>query len=401
MKHITKTLKNRNKQYRNPGMAPRRVGGARLLAAGLLLLLVVLGRPAAAQSEYFRTEGGLPYIPALSSQPTVTEAGAMYFNTADSKLYMYNGTKWMVVAPASDKPTVENINISGYTLAGETLTAHYSFVSGDVSGAAEGTSTFQWYKSTNASGTLKTAISGATSITLTVPDYGYYAIEVTPVASNNAIGEKVVSDFYTTNLYNQITPIVDITTASGRTWMDRNLGAERRAKSETDFFASGFLFQWGRKRDGHQVVFWDSNTTGELSTTRTSTIRIDAVYSQFVINNNRWWTFDTESLSLSETLWWNDGNSAINNPCPIGYHVPTRAEIQSEFSAGTNFVTDLYFVYTPARLNSGYLSNSGTPFLWTSTKYDAFRSYCANIDERSVFYYYMSQGVVVRCIKDE
>lgn len=39
---------------------------------------------------------------------------------------------------------------------------------------------------------------------------------------------------------------------TGRTWMDRNLGATRVATSLTDSLSYGYLYQWGREGDQHQ-----------------------------------------------------------------------------------------------------------------------------------------------------
>ena len=38
-----------------------------------------------------------------------------------------------------------------------------------------------------------------------------------------------------------------------RCWLDRNLGASRVANSYDDSQAYGYLFQWGRANDGHQI----------------------------------------------------------------------------------------------------------------------------------------------------
>ena len=49
------------------------------------------------------------------------------------------------------------------------------------------------------------------------------------------------------------TIVVDVTNpATGVTWMDRNLGASRAARSSTDSRAYGDLYQWGRLADGHE-----------------------------------------------------------------------------------------------------------------------------------------------------
>jgi hypothetical protein len=62
------------------------------------------------------------------------------------------------------------------------------------------------------------------------------------------------------------TPIVEVTNPiTGRTWMDRNLGASRVALSSTDSEAFGDLFQYGRVADGHELR--TSGTTTILSST--------------------------------------------------------------------------------------------------------------------------------------
>ncbi len=49
------------------------------------------------------------------------------------------------------------------------------------------------------------------------------------------------------------TDIVDVTNpTTGKTWMDRNLGASQAATSSNDAASYGDLYQWGRRADGHQ-----------------------------------------------------------------------------------------------------------------------------------------------------
>lgn len=52
--------------------------------------------------------------------------------------------------------------------------------------------------------------------------------------------------------------------ADGKYWLDRNLGASQVATSSTDTSAYGWLYQWGRGTDGHQIT--TSSTTATLST---------------------------------------------------------------------------------------------------------------------------------------
>ena len=56
-----------------------------------------------------------------------------------------------------------------------------------------------------------------------------------------------------------------VNSTTGKTWMDRNLGASQVATSSTDAAAYGDLYQWGRGADGHQIR--TSGTTATLSST--------------------------------------------------------------------------------------------------------------------------------------
>ena len=114
-----------------------------------------------------------------------------------------------------------------------------------------------------------------------------------------------------------ITTVVDITTTTGKTWMDRNLGATQVATSTTDVASYGDLYQWGRDSDGHERR--TSNTT---ATTATSA---HAGHGDFILagsgTDNNWTDFTAE-----DTLW----QSGLNDPCPAGYRIPTIAELIDE-----------------------------------------------------------------------
>jgi len=58
-----------------------------------------------------------------------------------------------------------------------------------------------------------------------------------------------------------------VTSPTGRVWLDRNLGATQVATSSTDSASYGWLYQWGRGSDGHQLR--NSSTTATLSNTDT------------------------------------------------------------------------------------------------------------------------------------
>jgi hypothetical protein len=114
------------------------------------------------------------------------------------------------------------------------------------------------------------------------------------------------------------TAIVDVTNpTTGKTWMDRNLGASQVATSATDAAAYGDLYQWGRGTDGHQCR--TSATTTTLSTTD------QPGHSNFILAPNSPWDWRSPQNS---NLW--QGVNGVNNPCPNGYRVPTSSELDNE-----------------------------------------------------------------------
>ncbi|MFN5208897.1 MAG: hypothetical protein ACK5D8_05340, partial [Bacteroidota bacterium] len=97
------------------------------------------------------------------------------------------------------------------------------------------------------------------------------------------------------------TQVVEVTTPTGKTWMDRNLGASQVAASANDVNAYGDLYQWGRRADGHQCR--NSSTTSALSSSA------QPAHGDFIVNNNSPWNWQS---NINDNLW--QGVEAINNP---------------------------------------------------------------------------------------
>jgi hypothetical protein len=131
---------------------------------------------------------------------------------------------------------------------------------------------------------------------------------------------KEISQTKSGNVYcnGKITEVKDVTNPiTGKTWMDRNLGASRAAISSTDADAYGDLYQWGRRADGHQCRY--SDTTSRLSTTD------QPAHTNFILAPNNRWDWRTPQ---NDSLW--QGVNGVNNPCPIGYRIPTFTELDAE-----------------------------------------------------------------------
>ena len=191
---------------------------------------------------------------------------------------------------------------------------------------------------------------------------------------------------------------MDVTNpVTGKTWMDRNLGASQVATSSIDEAAYGDLYQWGRGADGHQCR--NSATTTTLSSTD------QPGHGDFILGSSSA-PFDWRSPQ-NQNLW--QGLNGVNNPCPNGYRLPTDTELNNErlsWSANTSvgaFASPLKLPMAGYRLGSnGSLNFVGTSGnYWSSTvsgtysRFLGFYSSDAYLDDN-----YRAVGFTVRCLKD-
>jgi uncharacterized protein (TIGR02145 family) len=210
------------------------------------------------------------------------------------------------------------------------------------------------------------------------------------------------------------TAIVDVMNSfTGKTWMDRNLGANRAATSSTDAESYGSLYQWGRGSDGHQCInrfVGDGVTTSGVTALNATSSSDTPGHGDFIIVNTG--NFDWRSPQ-NDNLW--QGVNGVNNPCPTGYRLPTEAElnaerlswVQSPISSTNNaagaFDSPLKLPVAGYRLTStGLLTSVGTVGgYWSSTVSSTnslgllFSSSTANMST-SV----RASGLSVRCLKE-
>ncbi len=192
------------------------------------------------------------------------------------------------------------------------------------------------------------------------------------------------------------TEIFEVTNPiTGRTWMDRNLGASRVATSSNDAESYGNLYQWGRYSDGHELR--TSNTTAALSAT------VNPGHGDFITPNNP--PYDWVNPQ-NDNLW--QGEEGINNPCPTGFRLPTYDEFYEEMQSWTSQNSEGAFsshLKLPLAGNRGYydgmLNYVGEDgYYWTSTV-DGNSSYFAYIHGGGLSSnLYRSFGFSIRCIKE-
>jgi uncharacterized protein (TIGR02145 family) len=183
--------------------------------------------------------------------------------------------------------------------------------------------------------------------------------------------------------------------ATGRTWMDRNLGATRVAISSTDAEGYGDLYQWGRRADGHQCR--NSATTATLS-------NIDQpAHGNFIVS-----PITTDWRSPENTALW-QGVNGVNNPCPVGFRLPSSAELIDERMTWSNF-NAAGAIGSPLKMPmAGYRSNSdglmvdiGTYSIYWSSTINSGKSQSLDFGNSSAILGINNRayGFSVRCIKN-
>jgi hypothetical protein len=198
-----------------------------------------------------------------------------------------------------------------------------------------------------------------------------------------------------------------VTTATGKVWIDRNLGASRVATSSTDALAYGDYYQWGRPADGHQTKYLtNNNSTGFTNTKSTTAIPSTDLWIESIDGSNDW-------LSTPNNTLWTGANPA-SNPCPAGFRIPTQAEWEAERVTWSSNNTAGAFA-SPLKLprpgmltgfdNGGAIYTAKNNFgqYLTQTAFDNGGARYFGIEPGNAWFdqnYYKSDGMSVRCIQN-
>jgi uncharacterized protein (TIGR02145 family) len=193
----------------------------------------------------------------------------------------------------------------------------------------------------------------------------------------------------------------DVTTSTGKTWMDRNLGATQAATNIQDPAALGYLFNWGRAAEGHHF-----RAAGKTSTNATTAVpNLGNAWDGLFIFEN---IVPLDWLTPQDgTLW--EGVNGTNNPCPSGYRLPTNAEWEAErvtwspANANGAFASPLKLTMAGLRFNdNGSVGSVGEiGYYWSSDNNTNYAralsiSYINNLMNN----FARANGFCVRCIKD-
>ena len=171
-----------------------------------------------------------------------------------------------------------------------------------------------------------------------------------------------------------------IVAEDGSIWLNNNLGAHyadinhasfnpaQQATAHNDHLAYGSMYQWGRLSDGHELVTYVSGTDGTAVNGAVGGTYGDTPgHASFIINKD--WRGGG-----NDALW--EGEGGTNNPCPVGYRLPSETEIMALRAAAG--ITSKYNgassnLALPAagfrNRSSGIVgSESSSGIYWTSTE---------------------------------
>lgn len=185
---------------------------------------------------------------------------------------------------------------------------------------------------------------------------------------------------------------------TGKTWMNKNLGATQVATSPTDPLAFGDLYQWGRLTDGHE------KRTSSISNTLSNT-DIPGHNKFIAVPNSQDWR-----VTSNNNLW--QGVNGINNPCPSGYRIPTAAEFDAERlswisnNAAGAFASPLKWTMAGARATNGTFAYINSRAFYLSSNIETTNQITPNglqfTTTNAYIYPFIARNVgsSVRCIKN-
>lgn len=329
--------------------------------------------------------GGLLRLGLLTSHPTGTN-GAIYYNTTDNKFYGYQNNEWKELGSGG--------GASFWLASGDNI---YNTNTGNV-----GIGTTSPQTKLDVAGAIKIG-SEATCNANTAGAIKYDSSAKKFYGCNGdswlSLDQQSCGGSVTFNYKGSIVTYGTVyNPATGRCWMDRNLGASQVATAYNDANAYGDLFQWGRLDDGHQTR--TSGTTTTLSSTDVPG------HSNFIKAPAS--PYDWRSPQ-NNNLW--QGVSGTNNPCPSGWRIPTDTEWDTERLSWSQ--QNYYGAYaSPLKLtpagrrdfgDGSFYGVGSVGYYWSSTVLsDANNARLLNFDSSNAYMngYFRAYGFSVRCLKD-
>lgn len=290
--------------------------------------------------------------PTTGLQVYCTDCGA-----GPGELQIYNGSSWtnaagsaasgLVFSPPTNVVAVPGTTQALVSFSAPTATLGAPITSYTVTASPGGVT------ATGTSSPIRVyGLSEATAYTFSV-----VATNSNAASSSSSVSSASITTISSTDTYAKCdgtreTDIVELSSSTGKIWMDRNLGANRAAQSITDNSAYGCLYQWGRGNDGHANMNYTTPTNGiKLASSWPNNIRSTTETPNNTLIYSEEPTYTDWLVTPNPNLW--QGVNGINNPCPSGFRLPTMTEIDAELSA---------YSITDTNVNSAYTNGPGGGF---------------------------------------
>jgi len=229
----------------------------------------------------------------------------------NGELQVFNGITWTNISGTTasfGKPGAPTSPVAtpGNMQASVAFTAPASNGGSDISGYTV-TSSPGGFTTTGASSPLVvTGLTGGTSYTFTV-------------VATNVVGNSVASAAsvaVTPNCFANVG-------GTSKVFMCYNLGVTgtQDPLSYQSGANNGALYQWGRQTDGHEV---------RTSATQAGPVA-SPVANKFITNG----TLPSDWINPQNNSLWLDASKTANDPCPVGFRVPTQSQWGGMFRDGT------------------------------------------------------------------
>ena len=205
-------------------------------------------------------------------------------------------------------------------------------------------------------------------------------------------------------LHNGVVYNIVTSPITGRTWLDRNLGADRVCASSSDTQCYGDYYQWGRNADGHEKS--NSDVTNVQAQSIENAGNEFIAYPEFVngVSVGDWLEEGVDDNGSLRNANWSktDGTSV----CPAGYRVPTIDELDAEL-ADVNNSTDAFNNFLKLSANGIRRDTTGDLIYgygnyWSDSQINN-QAYCVTFRATDIFRQrnaYRHYGYAVRCIKE-
>ncbi len=189
---------------------------------------------------------------------------------------------------------------------------------------------------------------------------------------------------------------------TSRVWLDRNLGAARVCESEDDVACYGDYYQWGRGADGHE------DSVSPTYATQSNSISVGN--NKFIMGHTDWLKNGVDDSGVLRSEKWSrtDGNSV----CPKGFRVPTKSELDNEFTSNSiHKASDAFnsFLKLPTnglrdKQNGNLIIGVNAGAIWTNTPFGnnthTSYMYIYNLNSKGALPRARAYGVAIRCIKE-